>query len=282
MKKALMFFAVAGICLLASCSHNAAMLGAGTAFSFGSGEFSLRYTDGLFLNSVNRENVKLSADLDSTIGVTYDPTSNTYKGIKSITYEVGPQMNGYAVELGEKAPDALKSYYDSLAKYYEYQAAQTALPAQQKSAISDEKSKAASDSVTEVLKKALEKAKSIIGKKEEDDGAEAVFQCDGDCEYVDLAGNDDIAYQLSIAMKLLAYDGSSHSMEETGESYKTTLEHFVSENVAFQGKGHTTTPLRVKAVTVKDGVVEKLSYVMRGEDGKDFDVECPSCVAMPE
>ena len=279
MKKMLILSAVMSLCLLAaSCSHNASLMGVGTSFRVGSGEFSLNYADGLFLNSVSRENVRFQAELDSTVGVTYDPTSGTYKGIKGIELEIGPQLGGYARELGEVSPEALKSYYDALAKYYECRAQQ---PAPQPK-ISDEKSTSATTSVTDAVKKALEKAKSIIGKKEEDDGAEAVFQCDGDCEYVNLAGNDDIAYQLSIAMKLLAYDGSSHSMEETGESYKTTLEHFVSENVTYQAAGHDTTPLRVKAVTVKDGVIEKLSYVMRDEDGKDFEVECPSCVAMPE
>ena len=190
-------------------------------------------------------------------------------------------MTGYASELGEKNQEALKAYFDALAKYYEYRQAEAAIPAPQKSAISDEKSKAASDSVSDILKKAIDKAKSIIGKKEASEGTEAVFQCDGNCEYTNLAGNSDIDYQISIAMKLLAYNGYAHTMEETEEYYTTTLQKFLTENVAYRAKGNKTTPLRVKSVTVKDGVITSLMYVMKGDDGKDFDVECPSCVAMP-
>ena len=87
MKKVLLFTALLATCLLASCAHNASMLGAGTAFRIGSGEVSLHYADGLFLTNVSRENVRFTAELDSTMGFTYDPTTDTYKGIKGITYE---------------------------------------------------------------------------------------------------------------------------------------------------------------------------------------------------
>ena len=153
-KTTLMILAAACACMLtASCAHNASMLGAGTAFRIGSGEVSLHYADGLFLTNVSRENVRFSAELDSTLGVTYDPTTGSYKGIKGITYEIGPQLGGYAQELGEKNPEALKSYFDALAAYYEYRGAQ---PAPQPVS-SDEKSVSATQAVVDAVKAAIEK-----------------------------------------------------------------------------------------------------------------------------
>ncbi len=95
MKKTIPILAILTSLHITSCSHNASILGVGTAFRLGSGEVSLNYADGLFLNSVSRDNVRFTAELDSTIGVSYDLTSNTYKGIKGISYEVGPQLGGY-------------------------------------------------------------------------------------------------------------------------------------------------------------------------------------------
>ena len=270
---------ITSVVFLVSCSHQVGVIGVGTGFRVGGGEYGVSYGDGLFGTFVSKDGIHFKAELDSTQGFSFDPSTNSYKGIKSVEYSVAPQINGYAVDFSQKNPEVAKAYYDALIKYYEIQKEQNvARPAM----ISDEKSKSASTDVSDILKKAIDAAKSIIGKKEQSEGKDAVFQCDGNCEYTNLAGNDDIGYQLSIAMKLLAYDGYSHSMAETGEYYKTTLEHFLSENVAYQAKGHTTTPLRVKAVTVKNGVIEHLSYVMRDEDGDDIDIECPSCVSMPE
>ena len=85
-----------------------------------------------------------------------------------------------------------------------------------------------------------------------------MFVCDGDCEYADLTGNADIGWQLSIATKLLEYDGEQGRFPDTGENYKTTLEHFIAEILFYKGRGHKATPLRVKRVTVKGGVITDL------------------------
>lgn len=144
MKKLVVFMIALVVCLiLTSCSHNASLLGIGSALRVGSGEASIWYGDGFFLNSVSRENVKFNAELDSTMGVVKDPENGSYKGIKSLSFEVGPQLGGYARELGEKNPEALKSYYDALAKYYEYRVARDVLPA---SSITDENQKPSAES----------------------------------------------------------------------------------------------------------------------------------------
>ena len=274
MRKLLVSLAACACLLAASCAHNASMLGAGTAFSIGSSQVNLHYADGLFLTNVSRENVRFSADLDSTLGVTYDPTTGSYKGIKGITYEIGPQLGGYAQELGEKNPEALKAYFDALKAYYESRSVQ---PAPQP-VISDEKSKAATTSISDTVKKAIEKAKSYIDGKGD---SVKKFECDGNCSYEDLSGDRDIDYQLSIAMKLLTYDGYAHKVESTGEYLTTTVEHFITQLVAYKAKGHETTPLRFKRVVVKDKVIEAATYVL-DDNGEDVDVECPSCVTLED
>ena len=266
--------------LLASCSHNASILGVGTSFRLGSGEVSLNYADGLFLNSVSRDNVRFTAELDSTVGVSYDPTSNTYKGIKGISYEVGPQLGGYSKELGEANPEALKAYYDACSAYYEYRKLQESLPAQQKSAISDEKSKDATQQVSDVLKKALEKAKGLVGGSSDDYAAEP-FECSGDCE---LAGLDKIssrAYQASVAKKLLTYADDTTKIHDSDATVKATLNQFLARMQQYADKGISSVGLRVRRAAIKSGILQDVTYVyIEGAD--ETETNCPECIVITE
>ena len=261
--------------LCSGCGHNVHQLGMGSSFRLGSGEFSLAYNDGLFLNSVNRENMRFSAEIDSTVGASYDPATGSFKGIKSICVETGPQLTGYTAEVAKASPEAVSAYYDALRAYYQSGAEKPVQPL-----ISDAKSKDASKSVSDIIKEALKMAKGIVDGKEADEGKDAVFECDGDCEYSDLTGNADIGYQLSIATKLLEYDGEQRTFADTGESYKKTLEHFIAEILFYRGRGHRNTPLRVKRVTVTGGVVADLMYEYIDRNGERRDITCPSCVFM--
>lgn len=146
---------VLGIALMPGCAHNVHQLGAGSEFRVGSGEFSLSYKDGLFLNSVNRENTKITAEIDSTVGASYDPVTGSFKGIKSITIETGPQFNGYTVDAAKESPDTVAAYYDALKAYYQSKTPDQPL-------ISDDKSKAATSGVSEIIKEAIDKAKSAV------------------------------------------------------------------------------------------------------------------------
>lgn len=259
------------------CGHQAFIAGMGTGFRVGGPEYGVNYGEGFFATLVTRDAVSFKAELDSTQGFSYDPASNTYKGIKSIEYSVGPQANGYSAEFAGKNPEVAKAYYEALGKYYD---ARKDAGAVQKPLISDEKSKEASKSISEVIKDALAKAKSIVDGRSSEKGEAAVFSCDGDCDFADLTGNASIEYQLSIATKLLEYDGDQKTFESTGERYKTTLEHFISELVYYRGRGHVNTPLRVKYATVENGVITKLMYAYFPKDAPAREVDCPSCVFM--
>ena len=270
-------FVAVFVMLMAGCSHNVGMVGIGTGFRAGGGEYGINYGEGLFGTFVTKDGIRFKAELDSTTGFSYDPTTNSYKGIRSVEYSLPPQITGYAVDFAKDNPEVAKAYYEALSKYYDVRKEDVPSSAP---LISDEKSKEATTSIADTIREAIDKAKSIIGRKEADEGEEAVFQCNGDCEYSDLTGNSDIEYQLSIAIRLLSYDGYASKFRSTGETYTQTLEHFVTKLVQYRALGNRTTPLRVKHVTVKDGVITRLMYICFKDDGTTFDVECPSCVVM--
>lgn len=281
MKKSLSIVALAILMalVLTGCGHNVGVVGLGTGFRVGGAEYGISYGDGLFGTFIAKDGVNFKAELDSTQGFAYDPSSNTYKGIKSVEYCVAPQVNGYAVDFARENPDVAKAYYEALSKYYETRKDTVAI---QPPLISEDKSKEATLSVSDVIKKAIEKAKGLINDRENDKGEASVFVCDGDCDYSDLTGNASIDYQLSIAMKLLEYDGDQKTFEDTDERYRTTLEHFITELVAYRSRGHRNTPLRVKYVTVEDKVITKLMYAYFPKDEPSRDVTCPSCCFMDD
>ena len=270
-------FVAVFVMLMAGCSHNVGMVGIGTGFRAGGGEYGINYGEGLFGTFVTKDGIKFKAELDSTTGFSYDPTTNSYKGIRSVEYSLPPQITGYAVDFAKDNPEVAKAYYEALSKYYDVRKEDVSSNAP---LISDEKSKEATVSIADTIREAIDKAKSIIGRKEADGGEGAVFQCNGNCEYSDLTGNSDIEYQLSIAMRLLSYDGYANKFRSTGETYTQTLEHFITQLVQYRALGNRTTPLRVKHVTVKEGVITRLMYICFKDDGTTFDVECPSCVVM--
>ena len=270
-------FVAVFVMLMAGCSHNVGMVGIGTGFRAGGGEYGINYGEGLFGTFVTKDGIKFKAELDSTTGFSYDPSTNSYKGIRSVEYSLPPQITGYAVDFARENPEVAKAYYEALSKYYDVRKEDVSSSAP---LISDEKSKEATVSIADTIREAIDKAKSIIGRKEADEGEEAVFQCDGNCEYSDLTGNSDIEYQLSIAMRLLSYDGHASRFKSTGETYTQSLQHFITQLVQYRALGNKTTPLRVKYVTVKDGAITRLMYIFFNEDGTTFDVDCPSCVTM--
>ena len=118
MRIAIAFITAFGIMLMTGCSHNVGTLGIGTGFRAGGGEYGINYTEGLFGTFVTKDGIKFRAELDSTTGFSYDPSTNSYKGIRSIEYSLPPQITGYAVDFANENPEVAKAYYDALMKYY--------------------------------------------------------------------------------------------------------------------------------------------------------------------
>ena len=112
------FIATFGIMLMTGCSHNVGTLGIGTGFRTGGGEYGINYTEGLFGTFVTKDGIKFRAELDSTNGFSYDPSTNSYKGIRAVEYSLPPQITGYAVDFAKENPEVAKAYYEALMKYY--------------------------------------------------------------------------------------------------------------------------------------------------------------------
>ena len=118
MRIATTFIATFGIMLMTGCSHNVGTLGIGTGFRTGGGEYGINYTEGLFGTFVTKDGIKFRAELDSTNGFSYDPSTNSYKGIRAVEYSLPPQITGYAVDFAKENPEVAKAYYEALMKYY--------------------------------------------------------------------------------------------------------------------------------------------------------------------
>ena len=264
------FLTIIAALLLTSCGHNFSMFGVGTGF--GISQHGMSYGDGLLGTFVTKDGAKFRAELDSTTGFSYDPSSNTYKGIKSLEYSLPPQVTGYTVKFAKENPEVAKAYYDALLKYYEAEKGAKA----QAPLVSDEKSKDATSSISDVVKTVLRRAGN---------GAETVsepFTCSGNCELTGLAKNDAISYQTAVATKLLSYADDTTKFEGEETTLKHSLESFIARMEKLLAKGKTTTQLRIKAATVKADKLTYIRYIMTEPDGNEFETNCPECVLLEE
>ena len=253
--------------LFGGCGHQMGVIGIGTGFRAGGGEYGISYGEGLFGTFVTRDGIEFKAEIDSTTGFSYDPTTNSYKGIRSIEYAVQPQVNGYTCEFARDNPEVAKLYYEALLKYYE---SRKSAPAQ----ISDGKSTSATANVADVLKKALERFKGKGGDAPEP------FDCDGDCELTNLDAIGLREWQTAAAKKLLTYADETTKIHDSDLTCKATLKQFLARMQQYADKGIGTVGLRVRRATVKGGVLQDLTYVYIA-DGREVETNCPECIFIP-
>ena len=111
MKRLLVLFAAAGICLLASCAHNGFFLGQGRVLLInGSG---LTYVNGFFASGMSRENTDTEVEIQNSDGIgNVTGTSQMVGGIK-VRRKIGKQITGYLVDLAKVSSDAAKEYVSS-------------------------------------------------------------------------------------------------------------------------------------------------------------------------
>jgi hypothetical protein len=102
--------------LLAGCSHNPALFTMGKRTNIGfdpaSASANISWTDGLNIIDVPRENSSFSIEIDEGMGLQFDQTTNTIKGVKKITRRTGIQVTGYLVDLAKANPELAKKYLD--------------------------------------------------------------------------------------------------------------------------------------------------------------------------
>lgn len=103
--------AAIAVMALAGCSHNPGILTLGKQLKIGTTEYGeLSYLNGFSLLDCARENSGWRIEINDNAGLSFDKTTNTLKGVKSITRVIGGQATGYLVDLAEASPDAAMVY----------------------------------------------------------------------------------------------------------------------------------------------------------------------------
>lgn len=110
MKKIVFLLALIALVTLTGCSHNAAVFGFGKVVKLGNMECELLYVNGIAVIDYSRENSSWEMEIDDEDGLSYDPDTNTVKGIKKVKRTIGTQITGYLVDLAEKDPTAAEEY----------------------------------------------------------------------------------------------------------------------------------------------------------------------------
>ena len=96
---------------LTGCSHNPGMMVIGKHLKIGTTEYGeLSYLNGFSFLDCARENSGWRIEINDNAGLSFDKTTNTLKGVKSITRVIGGQATGYLVDLAEASPDAAMVY----------------------------------------------------------------------------------------------------------------------------------------------------------------------------
>ncbi|MFA6931868.1 MAG: hypothetical protein WCT05_16210 [Lentisphaeria bacterium] len=97
-----------------SCAHNPAVftMGKRTNIGFDPGQLTanISWTDGLNIVDVPRENSSFEIEVDEATGLTFDPGTNTVRGVRKITRKTGVQITGYLVDLAKRSPEAAAEY----------------------------------------------------------------------------------------------------------------------------------------------------------------------------
>ena len=268
MKNILIALSIVSVLFLTSCAHHAAFMGAGQKLSFGSPEYGqISYFDGVGAVSVGKENTRITISSDSTAGISFDPSTNTLKGISEMSFETGPQVTGY---IKDAPPETVKAYYSAVKAYYQSRQPAATIPA--------EKSTKATSDVSSVLKAAVASLYSRI--KMSDDP----FDCpNGNCELKDLKAIGTISYQASVASKLLTYaDANEQPAEEGGHTKYDNLVAFVTRMAKLQAEGKSTTRLRINAATIKDSKLISLEIGFENSDGQWETCDCVECIAFED
>lgn len=305
MKKTSLIILTFALLLLAGCGHNANFVASGKVFKIGSEGVGLLYVNGLVAVNGTRENsesVIEAGDNDSLSGV---PSSDA-KTLRTVRFRTGPQLNGYLVKLAKENPEAANAYVKQMYKLNTNtwdvketmptggNSAKSGVSKADKSsdkADSGEKTDDAKDAVDKIvnsdyIQSLIEKVKKYYkdngketkeGTEEVDYGAIPKFDKDG--RYTELYIYEELADQKAIAEALLKFDDGGRKFE-TGETYKTTLEHFLDRLEKVRKFGGTTkTAMRVNYAEIKDGKLVDLYYIMF-EGDRVYDVDCPSCYSI--
>ena len=114
---------VAGLIVVscAGCGHNTGtfLMGTGAKVGFDTQNAipSISYIDGFTATDVSRENSGWEVEIDSVSGITREK-DGSIKGIKRIKRYIGPQCNGYIVDLAKDNPQLADEYLKAVQAFW--------------------------------------------------------------------------------------------------------------------------------------------------------------------
>ena len=109
MKNIIILILVAFTFILAGCGHSGNFTASGKVVTIGTPECGLTYVNGLMSVTGSRENTESVVEFSDDDGISGAPTADM-KSVRTIRYKTGVQLNGYAVDLAKKCPDAIIEY----------------------------------------------------------------------------------------------------------------------------------------------------------------------------
>lgn len=264
MKDIILTIACVCVLFLAGCGHSGNFTASGKVLQLGTPEFGMTYVNGLMTVTGSRENTESVVEFNDDDGITGGPTADL-KSVRTIRYKTGIQLNGYAVDLAKKCPDAVIEYVKIMPQLNTPSNWESRETIPQKNA----GEKSTSDNYIDYLK---EKLKGIVG------GKEFKAPIGGDGEYTELYKDASIEVQAALTAELLKYADDEAKMTGTGETLKDTLVGYAGRLAQLKAKGvKEAKTITLGRATISGGKLTALMYRLREDDGTFRDEECPTC-----
>lgn len=270
MKDIILTIICAAVLLLAGCGHSGNFTASGKVLQLGTPEFGMTYVNGLMTVTGSRENTESVVEFNDDDGITAAPTADL-KSVRTIRYKTGIQLNGYAVDLAKKCPNAVIEYVKIMPQL------NTPSKWESKETLSKKSAgeKSSSDNYIDYLK---EKLKTIVGK---DAGVKETIKGDG--EYTELYADRSITAQAALTAELLKYADDTAKMAGTGETFRDTLVGYAGRLAQLKAKGvKEAKTITLGRATISGGKLAALMYRLREDDGTYRDEECPTCFELED
>ena len=269
MKKTILTTLVATLALLlCSCSHNPAALVLGRQIKLGTAEYGdLTYLNGFSLVDCSRENSEWQIDINDSDGISFDPATNTLKGVKSIRRRIGKQVTGYLNDLAENSPEAAIEYLKGDAMF--------AVATQNKTEIKEDTTFI--KSIKEAIAKARDAAKRKSGKSYDpkyiivgDDGGEFDFT------------SRDPAEQLAIAKELRDFDiidkNEKREDPDNPSKYENVIDFIARTDYVIKTKGWKTLDLWISHVEIgADKKLAAITFLRQVAEDEIVEETCVRC-----
>jgi len=268
MKTSIRIFVLAALAELCSCrnvSHNASAVAFGKKLRVGSVEYGdITYLNGFSLIDLSRENSEWQIDIDDEAGISFDPSTQTLRGVKSIRRRIGKQVTGYLNDLSEKSPEAVAAYLAGDVMF--------AVPARNKAGGEENTTQ------TGTLDRLKQAASGLAADAKP-------FDCkDGDCKMKGVGNNRTVAYQLSVALELKngGYLPDDEKAGESGVTNKQNVLDFIARCKSLRKAGVKISGVYIDGFEIQDRKLKTIDFRYVDDDGVVKKAECVSCIALYE